>query len=141
DAFGRGRKATSRTPYFARGYESPARSKTLARMDTSHTGTGRSRVHPEVVLRDASGSLRTHADDERTREVGRIHSTGEVPEQSQTDGSGGDGGKESDQRKPEPAKHVPDSAPGRREQCAGTGRRHAAGRQCIATPGERVPSL
>src|ERR1700730_13252028 len=30
---------------------------------------------------DASGSLRTHDDDERTREVGQTHTTREVPEQ------------------------------------------------------------
>lgn len=42
------------------GCESPARSKTLARMDTSQAGTGMSCVLPErSTCRDASGSLRT----------------------------------------------------------------------------------
>lgn len=45
---------------YRKGCESPARSKTLARMDTSQTGTGISRVLPErSTCRDASGSLRT----------------------------------------------------------------------------------
>jgi len=39
---------------------SPARSKTLARMDALCTGTGRSRVRPGAA-RAASGSLRTGA--------------------------------------------------------------------------------
>jgi hypothetical protein len=42
--------------------------------------------------RAASGSPRTHADDERTREVGHARSTGEVAERRAT-GCGGDGGK------------------------------------------------
>lgn len=45
---------------YRKGYENPARSKTLARMDTSHTGTGMFRVLSErSKCRDASGSLRT----------------------------------------------------------------------------------
>src|SRR5438552_14418396 len=53
-------------------------------------GTGRSRVHPRQKMSgDASGSLRTHADDERTREVGQTSSTCEVPEQGRATGGGG----------------------------------------------------
>src|SRR5256886_11981945 len=53
-------------------------------------GTGRSRVHPRRKMSgDASGSLRTHADDERTREVGQTSSTCEVPEQGRATGGGG----------------------------------------------------
>src|SRR5215469_708275 len=70
---------------------------------------------------DASGSLRTHADDERTWEVGQADSTYEVPEQPRATGGGGDGGKRSGQREPAPAKRVPDTEPGRRAQCAGAG--------------------
>jgi hypothetical protein len=45
---------------YCKGCESPARSKTLARMDATHTGTGMSRVPPErSKCRDASGSPRT----------------------------------------------------------------------------------
>src|SRR5437016_13151290 len=77
----------------------------------------------EAVARAVSGSLRTGADDERTREVGQVHSTGEVSEQSQTDGGGGDGGKGPGQREPGPAKRVPDPEPGKRAQRAGTGTR------------------
>src|ERR1700730_14837867 len=85
---------------------SPARSKTLARKDALCTGTGRSRVRPRRSRnRAASGSLRTGAYDERTWEVGQTHSTGEVPEQSQTDGGGGDGGKGSGQREPGTSKN------------------------------------
>src|SRR5947209_733628 len=98
----------------------PARSKTLARKDALCTGTGRSRVRPRSRRnRAVSGSLRTEADDERTREVGQVHSTGEVLEQSQTDGGGGDGGKGPGQREPAPAKRVPDTEPGRRAKRAG----------------------
>ena len=45
---------------YRKGCESPARSKTLARTDIPHMGTGMSRVLPERSKgRDASGSLRT----------------------------------------------------------------------------------
>src|SRR5258707_14836898 len=57
--------------------------------------------------RDASGSLRTEADDERTREVGQAHSTGEVPEPNRKTGGGGDGGKGPGQRGPATAKRGP----------------------------------
>ena len=50
--------------------------------------------------RDASGSLRTYADDERTWEVGQTYCTGEVPEQHRATSSGGDGGKRFGQREP-----------------------------------------
>ena len=102
-------EGNNRTPINARRYD-PARSKTLARMDALCTGTGRSRVRPTGA---ASGSLRTEADDERSREVGQTHSTGEVPELSQTDGGGGDGGKGSGQREPAPGKRVPGTVPGK----------------------------
>src|SRR6516165_919755 len=93
-----------------------------ARTQAPRTGTGRSQVCPEQQLPwDASGSLRTHADDERTWEVGQTSSTCEVPEQRRATGCGGDGGKGSGQREPAPAKHVPDTEPGRRAQCAGAG--------------------
>ena len=47
--------------------------------------------------RSASGSLRTHADDARTQEVGRSHSTREPLEQTRPDGCGEGGGKGIDQ--------------------------------------------
>src|SRR4029077_3627575 len=57
-------------------------------------GTGRSHVClRRRELQTVSGSRRTYADDERTREVGQLHSTCEVAEQSRGTGSGGDGGK------------------------------------------------
>ena len=50
-----------------------------ARTDTPRAGTGRSRVYPRPMgSRDASGSRRTYADDERPREVGQPRSTCEV---------------------------------------------------------------
>src|ERR1700730_12539527 len=101
---------------------SPARSQTPSRTEAPRTGTGRSQARPGQQLPwDASGSLRTHADDERTWEVGQTYCTGEVPEQCRATGNGGDGGKRSGQREPAPTKRVPDTEPGRRAQCAGAG--------------------
>ncbi|MFZ1999415.1 MAG: group II intron reverse transcriptase/maturase, partial [Candidatus Sulfotelmatobacter sp.] len=72
-----------------------------ARTEAPRAGTGRSRVRPGQQLpRDASGSLRTYADDERTWEVGQTYCTGEVPEQHRATSSGGDGGKRFGQREP-----------------------------------------
>src|SRR5438270_9402526 len=100
----------------------PARSQTPCNTEAPRMGTGRSRVHPSRNMSgDASGSLRTHADDERTREVGQTSSTCEVPEQGRATGGGGDGGKRSDQREPATAKRVPDTEPDGRAQCAGAG--------------------
>src|SRR5246127_4151851 len=57
-------------------------------------GTGRSHVClRRRELQTVSGSRRTYADDERKWEVGKLHSTCEVAEQSRGTGSGGDGGK------------------------------------------------
>src|SRR6516225_11218332 len=82
--------------------------------ETPRAGTGRSHVRPGTQLAwDASGSLRTHADDERTWEVGQTYSTWEVPEQCRAIGCGGDGGKRSGQREPARAKRVPDTEPER----------------------------
>src|SRR6266478_8778441 len=93
-----------------------------ARTEAPRMGTGRSRVHPRRNLSgDASGSLRTQADDERTREVGQICNTCEVSEQSWATSDGGDGGKRSDQREPATAKRVPDTEPDGHAQCAGAG--------------------
>src|SRR2546422_11350317 len=99
-------------------------------METPRTGTGRSRVLPPRMARwDASGSPRTHADDERTWEVGQTRGTDEVPEQGRKLGGGGDGGKGSGQREPEPAKRVPDTEPEWRVQCAGAGTTSSTQRQ------------
>src|SRR4029078_2098464 len=58
------------------------------------TGTGRSHVClPREGGQAASGSPRTHADDERTREVGQPRTTWEAAEQGQGTGRGGGGGK------------------------------------------------
>src|SRR5260370_15144965 len=106
----------------ARCVEIPRGHRPCARREAPRMGTGRSRVHPRRNMSgDASGSLRTHADDERTREVGQTSSTCEVPEQGRATGGGGDGGKRSDQREPATAKRVPDTEPDGRAQCAGAG--------------------
>lgn len=57
-----------------------------------------------MALRDASGSPRTYADDERAREVGQRRSTREVAEQSRAIGRGGDGGKGAGRGEPARAK-------------------------------------
>src|SRR5436190_7859824 len=50
----------------------PCGHRPRARTETPRAGTGRSRVRPEQKSPwDASGSLRTYADDERTWEVGQ----------------------------------------------------------------------
>src|SRR5208283_5578637 len=74
-----------------------------------------------AVARSASGSLRTGADDERTREVGQAYSTGEVLEQGRNIGGGGGRGKGLGQGEPATAKRVPDAVPGGRAQRAGAG--------------------
>src|SRR5258707_9385595 len=108
-----------------------------ARTEAPGMATGRSRFHRSRNMSgDASGSLRTHADDERTREVGQTSSTCEVPEQGWATGGGGDGGKRSDQREPATAKRVPDTEPERRAQCAAAGR---SSRQGCETYGVKVP--
>src|SRR6266568_4269018 len=100
----------------------PRGQRPRARTEAARAGTGRSQVRPGRQLPwDASGSLRTYADDERTWEVGQTYCTGEVPEQRRATGSGGDGGKRPGQREPAPAKRVPDTEPGRRAQCVGAG--------------------
>src|SRR5260370_37893584 len=51
--------------------------------------TGRSCVYPSWHAWDASGSLRTYADDERTQEVGQTSKSDEAREQSRCGGGGG----------------------------------------------------
>src|SRR5438445_4098530 len=100
----------------------PRGQRPRARTEAPRAGTGRSQVRPgQKSPWDASGSLRTYADDERTWEVGQTYCTGEVPEQRRTTGNGGNGGKRFGQREPAPAKRVPDAEPGRRAECAGAG--------------------
>src|SRR5216683_1758060 len=78
----------------ARCVRSPARSQTLSTYGRTSHGNREIPCSPEEPTHSGrSGSLRTEADDERTREVGQARSTGEVPEQGRNSGSGGDGGK------------------------------------------------
>src|SRR5215469_1467088 len=67
---------------------------------------------PEQARGAASGSPRTEAGDERTREVGQAHSTEEVCEPTWGTMRGGDGGKGPGQGEPAPAKHVPTTESG-----------------------------
>ena len=99
----------------ARRSRTPRGRRPRARTEAPRTGTGRSRVCPrEREPRTASGSRRTYADDERTREVGRPRSTGEVAEQSRGTGGGGDGGKGAGQGEPEREQRAPDAEPDQR---------------------------
>src|SRR5207237_5523378 len=65
-----------------------------------------------------SGSLRTHADDARTWEVGRSRSTREALEQNRATGGGEGGGKGIGQRETASANHAPDSGLGERATSA-----------------------
>src|ERR1700674_2420775 len=122
--------------------QGPARSETRARTETPRTRTGRSRAHSRrMELRDASGSPRTYADDERAREVGQACSTDEVAEQRRATGGGGDGGKRSGQGEPATAKRAPDSEPARRAQCAGAGTASSKQGQEDAVHGAPAPHL
>src|SRR5580704_5510091 len=108
----------------------------------SRAGTGRSRVCPGPQLPwDASGSLRTYADDERTREVGQPCSTCEVHEQRRATGGGGDGGKRAGQREPASAKRVPDTEPEQRAQCARAGTSSSSKGQEVAVHGAPASHL
>jgi hypothetical protein len=69
-----------------------------ARTETLYAGTGRSHGCLWRVSEAASGSLRTHADDERSWEVGQPNSTKEASEQGAS--CGGGGGKEVGQGEP-----------------------------------------
>src|SRR5580700_9937390 len=88
-----------------RKYDPPGRRRRKERRKTALCvpilrGAHESRVLPERKMPwDASGSLRTYADDERAWEVGQTCSTCEVLEQGRAIGGGGDGGKRFDQGK------------------------------------------
>src|SRR5256885_5151082 len=80
--------------------------------ETLCAGTGRSHVRlRQSQKQTASGSPRTHADDEPTWEVGQLRSTDEVAEQGRNSGGGGDGGKAAGQGKLGREQRVPDAVP------------------------------
>src|SRR5438105_14907698 len=115
-------EGSTRCTDIARCLEIPRGHRPRARTEAPRVGTGRSRVHPRRNMSGgASGSPRTHADEERTREVGQTGSTYEVSEQGWATSDGGDGGKRSDQREPATAKRVPDTEPDGHAQCAAAG--------------------
>src|SRR6516225_3749917 len=121
----------------------PAWSKNLACADAPCAGTGRSRDRPfGRRRRSASGRRGAVADDARSREVRLCHSSWEADEQSGPDRSGAGGAKGGGQGECEPAKHAPDSEPGKRVTRAGA---HTANRnEKNALPsytqgGSRVP--
>jgi hypothetical protein len=90
-----------------------ARSKTPNMYGNISCGSRESLGLPAGSERDALGSPRTHAKDERTQAVGRSHSTWEVSEQagSESNRGGGDGGKATDQGEGVSESHAPDSEP------------------------------
>src|SRR6516225_4976547 len=123
----------------------PAWSKNLACADALCAGTGRSRDRPfGNRRRSASGRRGAVADDARSREVRLCHSSWEADEQSRATGRGAGGAKGGGQGECEPAKHAPDSEPGKRVTRAGA---HTAKRKKgKASPsntqgGSRVPEL
>src|SRR5437764_6645164 len=124
----------------------PAWSKNLACADAPCAGTGRSCDRPfGRRRRSASGRRGAVADDARSREVRLCHSSWEADEQSGPDRSGAGGAKGGGQGECEPAKHAPDSEPGKRVTRAGA---HTAKRkkEKKASPsntrgGSRVPEL
>src|SRR5256885_16521640 len=88
-------------------------------MEPLCAGTGRSHVClQERELQTVSGSRRMHADDERTWEVGQLHSPYEAAEQCRGTGSGSGGGKVSGHGERARAECVPDSGPRSRAQLA-----------------------
>src|SRR5436190_7663860 len=124
----------------------PAWSKNLACADALCAGTGRSRDRTlGNRRRSASGRRGAVADDARSREVRLCHSSWEADEQSRATGRGAGGAKGGGQGECEPAKHAPDSEPGKRVTRAGA---HTAKRkkEKKASPsntrgGSRVPEL
>src|SRR5499426_1279327 len=72
-----------------------------------------------TAARSASGRRGAVADDARSREVRLCHSSWEADEQSGPDRSGAGGAKGGGQGECEPAKHAPDSEPGKRVPRAG----------------------
>jgi len=108
----------------------PAWSKNLACADALCAGTGRSRDRPfGNRRRSASGRRGAVADDARSREVRLCHSSCEADEQSRATSRGAGGAKGGGQGECEPAKHAPDSEPGKRVTRAGA---HTANRKGFA---------
>src|SRR6266481_3629886 len=102
----------------------------LACAEAPWMGTGRSRDRPfGNRRRSASGRRGAVADDARSREVRLCHSSWEADEQSGPDRSGVGGAKGGGQGECEPAKHAPDSEPGKRVTRAGA---HTANRKGLA---------
>src|SRR6266851_6205870 len=122
----------------------PAWSETLACAYAPCAGTGRSRDRPfGNRRRSASGRRGAVADDARSREVRLCHSSREADEQSGLDRRGAGGAKGGGRGECEPAKHAPDSEPGKRVTRAGA---HTASVTKNALPshtqgGSRMPEL
>src|SRR6266550_7015143 len=132
--FERGRQHVSDAP--SQGPNDPAWSKNLACAEAPCAGTGRSRDRPfGNCRRSASGRRGAVADDARSREVRLCHSSWEADEQSGPDRRGAGGAKGGGQGECEPAKHAPDSEPGKCVTGAGA---HTANRNdktlCRHTP-------
>jgi len=107
-------------------------------METPRLRTGRAPVSPAQMARwGASGSLRTHADDEQAGAVGQFRTTEEVLEQSRATGGGGDGGKGTGQEEFATVRRSPDPGPGQGGTWAGADTAGSKARQggaihCVA---------
>src|SRR6266581_6908902 len=98
----------------------PARSETPGMYGNTQHGDWeipRSSAKAQTV----SESLRTNPDDERSWEVGSIHSTGEAAEQCGQPRGGGSGGKGSSQGEPAQARQALDTEPGELAHRTGAG--------------------
>jgi hypothetical protein len=90
-----------------------ARSKTPNMYGNISCGNRESLGLPAGSERDALGSPRTHAKDERIQAVGWWNSTWEVPEQTWNEyRCGGNGGKDTSPREGASESHAPDTEPG-----------------------------
>src|SRR5438093_130179 len=102
----------------------PARSATPRMHGSTLNGSREIPRLSAVRWQTASGSPKTHADDERTREVGQLRTTAEAAEQRRATGRGGGRGKGAGQGEPARTQGAPDPAP---DRCAQRARASTSG--------------
>ena len=121
DAVGEAEGNTGRVD-IARRAGAPRGQRPRARTETPCAGTGRSRGRPRrMAPRAASGSPRTHADDERAREVGQARSTGKSPNKAGRPAAEGVEGRGLAKGNPSQQNAPRTQSRDRRAQCAGAG--------------------
>ena len=101
--------------------QDPARSE--ARRMYGNTLCGNREIPRLCAVQQAAeriGESKDEADDERSWEVGQLHSTDEVAEQRRARGRGGDGGKGRGQGQCGPERHAPDTELGKRVTRSGS---------------------